>query len=191
MIDTRENIFLVGMMGAGKSAVGRQLAARLGMRFVDTDLVIQQRTGVTIPVIFEVEGESGFRRREESVIDELASDSGTVVATGGGAVLSASTRVCLKQHGFTIYLAASLHDLVVRTRNDRNRPLLDCSDPKARLEALLTAREPLYREVADLVIETGRPSVSRLVDQIERRLAASAGQADERDEMATDLGQPR
>ncbi len=170
MINARDNIFLVGMMGAGKSAVGRQLASRLGLRFVDTDHEIQARTGVTIPVIFEVEGESGFRRREEMVIDELSAGSGTVFATGGGAVLSAATRMRLKERGITIYLQAKVHDLMQRTRNDRNRPLLDCSDPKSRLETLLVAREPLYREVADLIVETGRPSVGRLVDCIERRL---------------------
>lgn len=189
MINTRDNIFLVGMMGAGKSAVGRQLAARLGLRFIDTDHEIQARTGVTIPVIFEVEGEAGFRRREEVVIDELSSGSGTVFATGGGAVLSASTRMRLKQRGITVYLHAKVHDLMQRTRNDRNRPLLDCADPKSRLEALLVDREPLYREVADLVVETGRPSVARLVDSIERRLATlhDGGVPDERSDVSVDL----
>ncbi len=178
MTKRSDNIFLVGMMGAGKSAVGRQLAARLGLRFVDTDHEIQSRTGVTIPVIFEVEGEAGFRRREEAVIDELSTSEGTVFATGGGAILSASTRARLKQRGFTIYLHAKVHDLLQRTRNDRNRPLLQCVDPRSRLEALLTEREPLYREVADLVVETGRPSVGRLVDCIERELQRDAGPSD-------------
>ena len=167
----RQNIFIVGMMGAGKSAVGRQLAARLRLSFFDSDHEIQARTGVSIPVIFEVEGEAGFRRREEQVLDELSQRDGIVVATGGGAVLSALTRARLKPRGLTIYLHAKAHDLWLRTRNDRNRPLLDCADPRKRLEDLLLVRDPLYREVADLVVETGRPSVTRLVDALALQLA--------------------
>ena len=166
MTHDRDNIFLVGMMGAGKSAVGRQLAARLGSAFVDADHEIEARTGVTIPVIFDVEGEAGFRKREELMIDELTQRTGIVLATGGGAVLSANTRLRLKERGLTIYLHAKVGDLVHRTKNDRNRPLLACDDPRQRLEELLEAREPLYREVADLVVETGRPSVTRLVASI-------------------------
>ncbi len=164
------NLFLVGMMGAGKSAVGRQLSTRLGMEFVDVDHEIQSRTGVSVAVIFEIEGEEGFRRREEQVIDELTRRSNVVLATGGGAVLSGATRTRLKERGFTIYLHAKLTDLWHRTRNDRTRPLLDCADPKKRLEELMEAREGLYREVANLVVETGRPSVARLVDVIVERL---------------------
>lgn len=159
------------MMGAGKSAVGRQLAARLGRLFVDSDHEIQQRTGVSVSVIFEVEGEDGFRRREEQVIDELSQRTGLVVATGGGAVLSPLTRGRLKERGLTIYLQARVQDLWQRTRNDRSRPLLACADPRQRLEDLLTERDPQYREVADLVVETGRPSVARLVDTLVERLA--------------------
>ncbi len=174
MIDQRNNIFLVGMMGAGKSAVGRQLAARLQRVFVDSDHEIQARTGVSIPVIFEVEGEAGFRRREEQVLDDLSQQDGLVVATGGGAVLSDLTRSRFRQRGLTIYLHAKAHDLWLRTRNDRNRPLLDCADPRARLEELLVVRDPLYREVADLIVETGRPSVGRLVDALAAQLADHA-----------------
>ncbi len=170
MIHDRDNIFLVGMMGSGKSAVGRQLAARLDRTFVDTDHEIEARTGVSIPVIFDIEGEAGFRKREELMIDELSQRSGLVMATGGGAVLCADTRVRLKERGFTIYLHAQVADLRHRTRNDRNRPLLACDDPKKRLEELLETRDPLYREVADLLIETGRPSVTRLVASIVERL---------------------
>lgn len=166
----RDNIFLVGMMGAGKSVAGRQLAARLDLRFFDTDDEIEARTGVAIPVIFAVEGEAGFRRREAQMIDELTQLSGIVLATGGGAVLCAQTRLLLRERGFTIYLHAKISDLWHRTKNDRNRPLLACADPKRRLEELLEAREPLYREVADLVIETGRPKVTRLVESIAERL---------------------
>ena len=171
MTSRHENIFIVGMMGAGKSAVGRLLAARLGRVFVDADHEIQARTGVSIATIFEVEGEEGFRRREEQVIDECSSrDDGIVLATGGGAVMSAVTRERLKQRGFTIYLHAKVHDLWMRTRNDRSRPLLDCADPRQRLEELLVLREPQYREVADLVVDTGRPSVVHLVDALADRL---------------------
>ena len=166
------NVFLVGMMGAGKSAVGRLLAARLGADFVDSDHEIQARTGVSVPVVFEVEGESGFRRREEQVIDELSQRRGIVIATGGGAVLSPATRSRLKQRGLTVYLHAKPHDLWMRTRNDRNRPLLDCDDPRQRLEDLLVVREPLYRDVADLVVQTGKPSVGRLVDELVLEIAA-------------------
>ena len=158
------------MMGAGKSAVGRQLAARLNRTFFDSDHEIQARTGVSVSVIFEVEGEAGFRKREEQVIDELSQRDGVVVATGGGAVLSALTRSRLKQRGLTIYLHAKPHDLWVRTRNDRNRPLLDCADPRRRLEDLLLVRDPQYREVADLVVETGRPSVTRLVESLAQQV---------------------
>ncbi len=166
------NIFLVGMMGAGKSAVGRQLAARLGVDFADSDHAIQERTGVSVPVIFEVEGEDGFRRREEQVIDEISQRRGIVIATGGGAVLSALTRSRLKQRGLTVYLQAKAHDLWLRTRADRNRPLLACDDPRQRLQDLLAFREPLYRDVADLIVETGKPSVGRLVDGLVVQIAA-------------------
>ena len=171
----RDNIFLVGMMGAGKSAVARQLAARLDKTFLDTDHEIEARTGVSIPVIFDVEGETGFRRREEQMIDELTQRPAIVLATGGGAILSAATRLRLKERGFTIYLHAKVSDLWHRTKNDRNRPLLACADPKQRLEELLEARDLLYREVADLVVETGRPTVARLVASIAERLEQERG----------------
>ncbi len=175
MINKSSNIFLVGMMGAGKSAVGRQLAARLQRTFLDSDHEIQERTGVSVSVIFEVEGEAGFRKREEQVIDELSQREGVVVATGGGAVLSPLTRSRLKQRGLTIYLHAKAHDLWLRTRNDRTRPLLACADPRQRLEELLLVRDPQYREVADLIVETGRPSVTRLVETLAVQVSGLAG----------------
>jgi len=162
------------MMGAGKSAVGRQLARRLGKTFVDSDHEICERTGVAIATVFEVEGEEGFRQREERVIDELSRRSGMVVATGGGAVLSSATRSHLRDRGLTIYLHARVQDLWQRTRNDRNRPLLACADPRQRLQDLLTEREPLYREVAHLVVNTGKPTVSRLVGTIIEQLGIPA-----------------
>ena len=175
MAHDRDNIFLVGMMGAGKSAVGRQLAARLDRTFFDTDHEIEARTGVSIPVIFDVEGEAGFRNREEQMIDELTQRPSIVLATGGGAVLNTATRLRLKERGFTIYLHAKIGDLWHRTKNDRNRPLLACADPKQRLEELLDERDRLYREVADLVVETGRPSVTRLVASIAEQLQEVRG----------------
>jgi len=160
------NIILVGMMGAGKTTVGRLLASRLHKRFIDTDQEIEARTGVRIPVIFEVEGEAGFRKREAQVLDDITSQTNCVIATGGGVVTSPESRALLTQRGITIYLAASLHDLWLRTRHDRNRPLLQVRDPRARIAELLALRDPLYREVADIVIETGRPGAHRLVPEI-------------------------
>lgn len=182
MIDHDSNLFIVGMMGAGKSAVGRALANRLCRPFVDVDGEIERRTGVAVATIFEIEGEAGFRRREEQVIDECSAPGRRLVlSTGGGAVLSAVTRARLRERGFTIYLQARPHDLWLRTRHDRNRPLLACADPERRLEELLAVRDPLYREVAHLVVETGRPSVARLVDALVARLttpiAAPAAEA--------------
>ena len=175
MTSTRDNIFLVGMMGAGKSAVGRQLARRLGMTFVDSDHEICERTGVPIATVFELEGEQGFRLREERMIDELSQRTGVVMATGGGAVLSSATRAHLRQRGFTIYLHARVQDLWQRTRTDRSRPLLACADPRQRLQDLLIEREPLYREVAHLVVNTGKPTVSRLVGAIVEQLDMPTG----------------
>lgn len=160
-------------MGAGKSTIGRHLATQLGKRFVDSDRELEARTGTTIPVIFDIEGEAGFRRREALLLQELTNGTGIVLATGGGAVQDPDTREALKARGFTIYLCASLADLVVRTRRDRNRPLLNTADPRNRLEELLALRDPWYREVADLVVETGRPSVSRVVAHILETLKAT------------------
>jgi shikimate kinase len=149
-------------MGAGKSTVGRQLAERLGKRFIDADRELESRLGVSIAVIFDVEGEAGFRRREALLLAELTQETDIVLATGGGAIEDGATRSALKSRGMTIYLAASPKELSSRTRGDRNRPMLHGAEPEERLEELLRRREAWYREVADLVVETGRPSVSRL-----------------------------
>lgn len=164
------NIFLVGMMGAGKTTVGRLLAKRLGRTFIDTDHEIQARTGVSIPTIFEIEGEAGFRRREAAVLADLAQGSGMVLATGGGIVLAEPNRRLLREHGTVVYLRASVDDLFARTRHDRNRPLLQTPDPRGKLSELFSARDPLYREVADIIIETSRQSVQTLVRQLEKQL---------------------
>src|SRR4249920_402227 len=141
-----ENIFLVGMMGAGKTSVGKMLARNLGKTFHDSDQVIESRTGVKIPVIFELEGEAGFRAREAAVIEELSALDNVVLATGGGAVLNQRNRELLKTRGAVVYLRASVNELWSRTRHDRNRPLLQTQDPYARLCELHAQRDPLYRE---------------------------------------------
>ncbi len=163
-----DNIFLVGMMGAGKTTVGRQLARRLRKRFVDCDHEIEARTGVTIPVIFEIEGEVGFRRRESATIDALSRESGLVVATGGGAVLDPANRERLKAGGWVVYLDVAPDVLWARTRGDRNRPLLQFDDPRARVRELHGLRDPLYREVADYIAESGQGSPLTIVRRLER-----------------------
>ncbi len=161
-----ENIFLVGLMGAGKSTVGRLLARRLSKRFVDTDHEIEKRNGVTIPVIFEIEGEDGFRRREQEVLADLAQEQGLVLSTGGGIVLRPENREALRNHGFVVYLNARPELLAERTKHDRSRPLLNVEDPLARLRQLHAVRDPLYREVAHAIVETGRGAPQQVVQAI-------------------------
>ncbi len=165
------NFFLVGLMGAGKTTVGRALARRMQLAFVDSDQEIEARTGVRIATIFELEGEAGFRLREEDVIAQLVERQGIVLATGGGAVLSSTTRERLRQHGTVIYLRASAEDLWHRTRHDRSRPLLQTDDPRARLQQLYEQRDPLYLQTAHIVIDTAHQSVQRLVAQLETEIA--------------------
>ncbi len=164
------NFFLVGLMGAGKTTVGRALARLTGKQFLDSDHEIEARTGVRVPIIFEIEGEAGFRAREVEIIAELAALHDIVLATGGGAILNPANREALKRNGFVIYLRANVDDLYQRTCHDKNRPLLQTADPKARLQELFEARDPLYREVADLVIDTSRQSVHQLLNRLQREL---------------------
>jgi shikimate kinase len=164
------NIFLVGMMGAGKTTVGRLLARRLRLRFVDSDREIEGRCGVKIPVIFEIEGEDGFRSREALAIEALTALEGVVLATGGGAVLAEQNRRWLAARGTVVYLSARPEDLYERVRHDRNRPLLAGGQPLARLRELHVQRDPLYRGVADIVLETGAQSVQALARQLLDRL---------------------
>ena len=172
------NLYLVGMMGAGKSTVGRTLARRLKLRFVDSDQEIEARCGVKIPVIFEIEGEAGFRGREAQAIAELTLLDGIVLATGGGVVLAAESRELLAARGTVVYLRATPEHLYERVRQDRNRPLLATADPLARLRELYAQRDPLYRAIADVVIDTGRQSVQALaralLDKLGPRWKASA-----------------
>lgn len=166
------NIFLVGPMGAGKTTIGRNLARIIGKRFVDADQEVETRTGATISLIFELEGEAGFRRRERAVIEELTAGVDLVVATGGGAVLDPANRALLRTRGTVVYLHAPLEVLVRRTRRDRSRPLLQTADPRARLEQIVRERDPLYREVADLVVDTDHRTVRSVVSEVARRLGA-------------------
>lgn len=169
---TTPNIFLVGPMGAGKTTIGRLLADTLHMDFVDSDHEIESRSGASIPWIFDVEGEAGFRKREHNVINELTQRSNTVLATGGGAVLSPENRQVLQSRGTVIYLSASLDQLLKRTSRDKNRPLLQTDDPRARLEEILTIRDPLYRQIADVVIHTDKTDARHSVEKIIASLPA-------------------
>lgn len=169
---TKGNIFLVGMMGAGKTTLGRALAQRMNLEFVDTDRVLVERTGVPVATIFEFEGEEGFRRRECAVLVEVAARDGQVVATGGGAVLSEANRRLMRSRGTVVYLRARLESLWARTRHDTNRPLLATADPRATLAELLQKRDPLYREAAHVVVDTGSQSASALAGKVLAALRA-------------------
>lgn len=167
---TCDNIYLVGMMGAGKTTIGRQLAKRLQKRFVDCDHEIEARTGVRIPLIFEIEGEPGFRRRESQVLQELAAEEGLVLATGGGVVLDPANRRRLAETGLVIYLSAPPEELYARTQHDRNRPLLQVADPLGKLHELHALRDPLYRKVADIIFEGGRRTPLAAARQLEQEI---------------------
>lgn len=164
------NVFLVGPMGAGKTTIGRHLAALVQKRFLDADHEIEKRTGVSIPVIFEIEGEAGFRRRESMVIGELTREQDIVLATGGGVVLLEENRQALMHRGTVVYLHADVETLVERTRRDRNRPLLQTEDPRAKIVELLRQREPIYRQIADVVVDTGQRAPSSVARDIVARI---------------------
>lgn len=165
-----QNVFLIGPMGAGKSAVGRQLARLLHLDFADSDEEIEARTGVDIAFIFEKEGEEGFRKREAKVIDDLTQRDGIVLATGGGAIVEPQNRSHLGARGFVIYLHTTVDQQLARTRKGRERPLLDNDDPRAVLDTLMATREPMYREIADLTIETDSRKVRAVANEILDRL---------------------
>lgn len=175
-VSKEDNIFLVGLMGAGKTSVGKALARLLGKTFLDCDHEIERATGVKISVIFEIEGESGFRQRESRMLAQLTEQRDVVLATGGGAVLAKENRDMLSTNGTVIYLRAPVRSLVKRTRRDRSRPLLNTADPGAKLEVLYDQRDPLYREVADLVVDTGEQSVKALAGKIITRLQSPAAE---------------
>lgn len=161
-----QNLFLIGPMGAGKSAVGRQLARMLHMVFVDSDEEIESRTGVDIPFIFEKEGEEGFRKREAMVIDDLSAREGVVLATGGGAVVDPQSRSHLGARGFVVYLHTTVQQQLARTKKGRERPLLEQGDRGEILEELMVSRDPMYREIADLVVETDGRKVKAVANEI-------------------------
>lgn len=163
------SVFLIGPMGAGKSTVGRRLAKRLGLEFVDADQVLEQRTGVDIPRIFDVEGEAGFRDRESRLLDELTARHGIVLATGGGAILRDTNRRMLGGRGRVLYLRAGVDTQLARTHGS-DRPLLQGQDPRARLQALQAERGPLYDELADVVVDTDHGSMDAVVEQIVEQL---------------------
>ena len=163
---TLPNIYLVGPMGAGKTTVGRHLAELLGRDFIDSDHEIERKTGATIPWIFEKEGEVGFRLRETNVLNELTSRASLVVATGGGAVTQPDNRKFLNQRGIVIYLYTPVELQLQRTYRDKNRPLLQVDDPEQKLRDLLSARDPLYREIAHYIIETNQGAARELAQKI-------------------------
>ena len=165
-MDAALSIFLVGMMGAGKSTVGLRLARRLDRPFLDVDRELESRLGVDIPTVFDLEGEAGFRRREAALIDELTRQPGLVLATGGGAVLLPENRLTMRSRGLVVFLKPTPAELWQRLRRDRHRPLLQTPDPRARIQQLLAEREPLYHEVADHVIQSGRQPAEQVVERI-------------------------
>ncbi|MDC0948941.1 shikimate kinase [Gammaproteobacteria bacterium] len=166
-----QRIYLVGLMGSGKTALGRRLAERLGWQFIDCDHRIEERCGVSIRRIFEIEGESGFREREVRMMQELSYESMAVIATGGGAVMREENRAVLKDTGFVVYLDASVRTLLRRTANSKSRPLLnEVEDREQLLTDLLTLREPLYREVADLEFRSTHNTLSRVSERLHHQI---------------------
>ena len=170
-------IFLIGMMGSGKSTVGRRLATTLSREFIDADKELEARCGVPITTIFELEGEAGFRRREAALIEDLTQKPGLVLASGGGAVLLEENRRHLHARGLVVYLRATVQELWLRLRNDKVRPLLRAPDPRRRIAELVDLRDPLYRECAHMIVNTGRQPVDKVVREIVERLGGPQGPA--------------
>ncbi|WP_211567197.1 shikimate kinase AroK [Microbulbifer marinus] len=168
------SIFLVGPMGAGKSTIGKLLAAQLQLPFADSDKVLEERTGADIPWIFDVEGEAGFRRRESEVLRDLCHGPTQVIATGGGIVLMEENRQLLRTYGLVVYLQASTEQLLERTSKNANRPLLNVADPRARIIELVQQRDPLYREVADIICDTDHCTPKQAALMVAERLSQDA-----------------
>ena len=170
---SHRNIYFIGLMGAGKTTIGKQLAKQLNKQFYDTDHEIEKRTGVKIPVIFELEGESGFRRRELSAIEELTQLNDVILATGGGAIMNENSRKLLQDNGLVIYLRANVNELCNRTRNDKHRPLLQNVDVREKLKELYEIRNPLYEKTAHHIVDTGNQPVQHIIHKIEKILSQS------------------
>jgi len=166
----QSNIYLVGLMGVGKSTVGKKLASRMGVSFIDCDQELERRNGVTVTTIFDIEGEAGFRKRETRLLEEFVEKDMGIIATGGGVVTQEINRILLKQKGCVIYLNASVDLLWSRLRYCKNRPLLETDNPKERLQMLFNQRDPLYREVADTIVDVGKGSALNTVRKIEHAL---------------------
>lgn len=164
------NIYLIGPMGVGKTTIGRALARQLDMEFVDCDREVEKRTGATISLIFDIEGEEGFRERETRMLQELTRRHNTVLATGGGAILREENRQALRANGTVVYLHAPVEVQLERTRAGKNRPLLQTEDPRATLEALMAVREPLYRGEADIVVNIRSRSPQAIAREIARKV---------------------
>ena len=170
MAGNTDNIFFVGLMGAGKTTIGKLLAKHLSKTFYDTDHEIEKRTGVKVSTIFELEGEAGFRKRETAVIQELSQLSNIIMATGGGAILAEENRQLLRDYGTVIYLRANVNELWHRMRNDKHRPLLQNVDIRAKLEQLYAERNPLYTQTAKMIFDTGSQPVANILNQIEKNI---------------------
>jgi shikimate kinase len=169
---TNPSLILVGPMGAGKSTLGRHLSQILDYPFFDSDRVIEEKTGADIPWIFDMEGEAGFRRREQEAIDELTRQDGIVLATGGGVVVTPANRDMLHERGCVVYLWTPVDVQLARTRNDKNRPLLQTADPRAKLEALFAERDPLYRQVSHHLVSTASGNLKKVADDVLACLAS-------------------
>lgn len=170
-----QNVFLIGPVGAGKSTIGRQLATTLKMEFFDSDREIEKRCGVDIDWIFDLEGEKGFRQREQDIINELANRQGIILATGGGAVVSLDNRTVLSSRGKVVYLQASIEQQLQRTAKDKRRPLLQVEDKESQLIKMMKEHEPLYREISDITVETSDSTVRSIVQKITHLLMEEAG----------------
>lgn len=165
-----DNIILIGLMGAGKTTIGRLLASSMGRIFIDSDHEIQQRTGVDIPLIFEIEGEAGFRKRETEVLRDVTQLPNIVLATGGGAILREENRELLRKSGTVVYLRVPINELKRRTRFDKNRPLLQTANPQARLVELFNQRDAIYQQTAHITLDSGRQSVRALMQVLKKKL---------------------
>jgi shikimate kinase len=172
-MSNKQKIVFIGPMGAGKTTIGKQVATQLGCDFYDSDRVLEERTGVSIPLIFELEGEDGFRRRETEVIEELCKNKNIVLATGGGAILRKENRKILQKKSLVIFLNASLEQLFERTCKDKNRPLLQANDPKQKLKDLLEQRLSIYEEMADIICKTDNQSIHHTVSDILEKINKS------------------